>query len=536
MEVNEEPGPSNDSSLQNSGRNSSDESDISSDEYYATDLDSDADPDYDTDPPVWSINTAGMRPIPFVKENGFLVPLPAGGRPIDFFFMLIDEIFLEHIVRETNRYALEVFFGPSTTPQSRITRWKDLTVEEIKIFIGLLLHTGTIRMSRIQDYWRKGKLFGLTCFSDYMSRDRFLMILRCLHFSNNALDTGDDRLFKVRGLVDYFNNKMNSVYYPQQNLSLDECMVLWRGRLFFRQYIKGKRHKYGIKLYTLSEPHGIVLRFLVYCGVLDDMGGKGHAANVVLSLMQGKLGNGHSLYMDNYYNSFTLAAKLLSNGTYCTGTLRSDRKHVPMEVKKEKLKTGETIARYAEGVMIGKWKDKREVTYISTEFENCMASVTNKRGEERMKPEPIIKYNAFMKGIDRGDQMMAYYPSEQKTVRWYKKVFIHVLQMLLTNSYFLYNECAFDINRNRMSLYQFRLDVIDALLPDKPASVIRLPRNAEHTPSKNDTIPNTNHSKRKRCRVCSTKGKKTLTTFVCRVCPGEPGLCVVKCFDEYHKN
>lgn len=54
--------------------------------------------------------------------------------------------------------------------------------------------------------------------------------------------------------MDHFNNKMNTIYCPGKELSLDESMVLWRGRLLFRQYIKNKRHKYGIKLYVLAEP------------------------------------------------------------------------------------------------------------------------------------------------------------------------------------------------------------------------------------------------------------------------------------------
>lgn len=59
------------------------------------------------------------------------------------------------------------------------------------------------------------------------------------------------------------------------------------------------------------EPAGLVIKFAVYTGVLDDMGRKGHAANVVLHLMAEKLKNGYSLYMDNFYNSFDLATKLV---------------------------------------------------------------------------------------------------------------------------------------------------------------------------------------------------------------------------------
>lgn len=167
----------------------------------------------------------------------------------------------------------------------------------------------------------------------------------------------------------------------------------------------------------LTEPHGLVLKFAVYVGVLDDLGGKGHAANVVLHLMSEKLNNGHALYMDNFYNSFDLASKLTEKKTFCTGTLRLNRKNTPQDVVESKLKKGETVARYPQGVMIGKWKDKRDVGYISTEFKNNLILTKNRNGKEQFKPEPISNYNRFMSGIDRQDQMHSYYPFTRKTIR-----------------------------------------------------------------------------------------------------------------------
>ncbi|XP_015375053.1 PREDICTED: piggyBac transposable element-derived protein 4-like [Diuraphis noxia] len=228
---------------------------------------------------------------------------------------------------------------------------------------------------------------------------------------------------------------MNAIYYPKKELSLDESMVLWRGRLVFRQYIQNKCLKYGIKLYMLTEPDGLVIKFAVYTGVFDDMEGQGNASIVVLYLMSEKLENGHSLYMDNFYNSFDLATLLIQKNTYCTGTLRLNRKNTLVEVKKD-----ETIARYSNGVVIGKRRDKREVAYISTEFKNNLVVSTNTRGHNQTKPEPIVNYSKFMSGIDRQDQMQSYYPCIRKTIRWYKKIGIHIEQMLLMNSFYLYNK------------------------------------------------------------------------------------------------
>ncbi|KAJ8910932.1 hypothetical protein NQ315_014352 [Exocentrus adspersus] len=92
------------------------------------------------------------------------------------------------------------------------------------------------------------------------------------------------------------------------------------------------------------ESNGVILNVSVYTGILDSKGGKGHAANVVLHLMDGKLNYGHSVFMDNFYKSCALANTLLEKDTYCTGTLRSDRKNNPKEVLSAKLAEGNNVA------------------------------------------------------------------------------------------------------------------------------------------------------------------------------------------------
>ncbi|XP_045455117.1 piggyBac transposable element-derived protein 4-like [Melitaea cinxia] len=184
---------------------------------------------------------------------------------------------------------------------------------------------GTILLSRLNDFWKKDRLFSIPIFAQQMSRIRFLLIMRYLHFTSEM--ESEDPLFKIRSLIDYFNNKMVECYYPAAQLTLDESMVLWRGRLSFRQFIKNKRHKYGIKLYMLTEPDGLILKLRVYTGGKDlEVAGKGHAEKVVMDLLYKKINSGHEIYMDNFYNSFGLAKKLHDKKTYGTGTLRKNLK------------------------------------------------------------------------------------------------------------------------------------------------------------------------------------------------------------------
>lgn len=226
---------------------------------------------------VWQDNP-NMQYFPFTKQKQLLVPISGEGNPYDFFRFLLDDMFLNLLVTETNKYAEHEFLRLGGNPRSRISLWKPVTSEEMLMFIGLVIHTGTIHLNRINDYWKKHHLFNLTCFSNYMSRDRYLLIMRNLHFSDNTAESNiPDRLFKIRPLINYFNDKVNHIYYPGKELSLDESMVLRRGRVVFRQFVQNKRHKYGIKLYMLTEPNGIILKFAVYVGAFDDMSGKGHA-------------------------------------------------------------------------------------------------------------------------------------------------------------------------------------------------------------------------------------------------------------------
>ncbi|CAK1600359.1 unnamed protein product [Parnassius mnemosyne] len=181
----------------------------------------------------WSTSCSSMKQILFVRESKLHVEPPS--HPTDYFCLFFNEEYLRMIVECTNRYA-DCMKSSSEHRHARISRWKELTVEEFKTFLGLLLHTGTAKMNRLTDYW-KGHWLYKSCFSKYMSRNRFFIILRCIHFTlpDEEEDATARRLNKCQKIVDNFNNTMNNIYYPGQNISLDESMDLWRGCLFFRQ-------------------------------------------------------------------------------------------------------------------------------------------------------------------------------------------------------------------------------------------------------------------------------------------------------------
>lgn len=119
---------------------------------------------------------------------------------------------------------------------------------------------------------------------------------------------------------------------------------------------------------------------------------------------------------------------------------------------------------------------------------------------------------------------------ERKTLRWYKKMFIHTIQLMVVNAHYLFNEVYQIDRRRKMGLYEFIESVKDDLLPGIPAPGRPLPRPASHTISKiAKKLANTNRISRKKCRIC-----KKSTQYECLTCTEIPGLCAVTCFDLFH--
>ena len=111
----------------------------------------------------------------------------------------------------------------------------------------------------------------------------------------------------------------------------------------------------------------------------------------------------------------------------------------------------------------------------------------------KSKSLPVIQYNKFTAGIDKQDQMLAYYSCERKTIRGPTKIFVHILQLMISNSHFLYNKYS----TKNMSLHDFRLSVIRYLLTFVLLRVIQL----------NQNMCSNRRKKRKVERYCESSAK-----------------------------
>ncbi|CAG4942393.1 unnamed protein product [Parnassius apollo] len=238
------------------------------------------------------------------------------------------------------------------------------------------------------------------------------------------------------------------------------------GRLAFRQYIKSKKVRYGIKFFELTTSDGYVLNIMMYSGKDTTARTGNKSEKIVLRLMRPYLLKGHQLYMDNYYNSVTLSQKLVDLKTHTTGTLRSNRKDNPKDIIKKKLKKNQHVWVRKNKVYVSKWVDKRPVLMVTTSVHPRLIEIQNRFQQRKIKPAEVAEYNQHMSGVDRADQMISYYSSPRKSIRWYKKVMFHLLDVAVWNSFFIFKKYC----QANCDFLLFREELIRRLL-DLPADL-----------------------------------------------------------------
>jgi len=473
------------------------------------------------------------------------VDLTAESSPIDFFNLFLTEEVISLMVNESNRYADQFLEKSALKRKARAHNWRPTKAPEMKRFLGLVFLMGCIKKPRIEDYWSTDPTIATPIFNRTMQRDRFELILKFWHYCNNEELPDDDRQFKLRHIIDMLISRFQAVYTLERDISIDEAMVLWRGRLTFRQFIPGRCHKYGVKLYLLCEPSGYVYNLLVYCGKMDAISGFGHAETVVLTLMDNILDRGHVLYTDNFYTSVPLAEQLLNRQTYLCGTLRRNHEHLPEAVVTAQPKRNDAAAWKSGQITVLKWNDKRDIIMLSTAHAGRIVegSRRNRSGNLVKKPDCLLAFNDRMCSVDRLDQLFSDYSPLRKTLKWYRKVVLQVLDMAMSNAFLLYRKCG-----GNRRLVWFRSQVIRCLIAtqDRPTEVVVATRVFFHHKASDlsrltgqhymDILPPTECKKSptSKCVVCYKRKRRRETRYICGTCASRPALCIVPCFKEYH--
>ena len=184
---------------------------------------------------------------------------------------------------------------------------------------------------------------------------------------------------------------------------------------------------------------GYCCAFQVYTGREDAARPElGLSYRVVFDLMKNYLDKGYRL-INNFYTYVQLVYDSLQRFTYACGTLRSNRKHLPLQLKEQLGEANFTTTSEAkfwrcDNLVVTHWKDKRDVFAMSSMHGNDSEVITNKRGDKQTtKPKMICDYNESMGGVDLCDQLVSYHNISKKSCNWTQRLIFRLIDMCIVN-------------------------------------------------------------------------------------------------------
>ena len=251
---------------------------------------------------------------------------------------------------------------------------------------------------------------------------------------------------------------------------------------------------------------GFVLGFTVCTGANTNYQkfGLGITGDIIAHFLEPYFYKGHVMYVHNQYTSPTLADFLDDRDIAICGTVRANRKGMPDQ--DNKLHRGEVTS--ARNGILHNWKKHY------------------KSKEDIIKPTYIYEYNLNMGSIDNIDRQLSITEMAWKTMRWYRKLFFHRIDLRLTNAHALYKIR----NENPMLFPSFRLEVVRSLLNFGPYEKLT-PNNDSPIRLIGRYFPE--QTIKRRCHLCTLRGEKSRTSYICDTCDNVR-LCIVPCFKIYH--
>lgn len=490
-----------------------------------------------------------------------------------FTYFFTDELFAI-ISRETNLHARQMDI------QTKFT----ITPVQIRQYVGILVYMSLYRYPSVEKYWGRNAFQAV---KSAMTSKQFYTIRKYLRFNNielmkKRIEEGYDPLFKIRPVVNFLNARFDSV--PKQpRLCVDEQMCATKMRSRFRQYMPKKPHKWGMKLFVLCDSTGFSYKFEIYHGagdntILPNTPDMGATSNVVARLSQTIPDfKNHILYFDNFYTSLQLLVYLRSRGIFSLGTVRSNRisncklpsdKDQDLTKKDRGYSTEYVGSAFGVDISTVLWKDTKIVRLASTYAgvlpfhttnpESRSAKVVrydrkNKEFIEVDCPNVIKEYNCHMGGVDLMDGLLGRYHIRLKTKSASLRIFYHLIDMAMVNSYLLHRR----IHGKIFELPEFREEVAEVLChfqqPIEKKSVGRPSLNAQDAKAKIGTSggkktyvppPDVRYDgvghmadflDRTGKRMCKFPGCKSETQVICLKC--DLNLCLSatrKCFHTFH--
>jgi hypothetical protein len=146
--------------------------------------------------------------------------------------------------------------------------------------------------------------------------------------------------------------------------------------------------------------------------------------------------------MDRWFSSPQIFNHLCGCKKKAVGTVTSNRKEMPKTAFSGKLKKGGKISGQRDHLLAIKWRDIRDVCFLTTVHEDVLVEVSLRGAHHKIKPSSVLDYNMYKTGVNRSDQMLSCYSFQRKTIKWWKIHFFRLFDLVVVNAHILHNKTS----------------------------------------------------------------------------------------------
>lgn len=324
--------------------------------------------------------------------------------------------------------------------------------------------------------------------------------------------------------IELLRSNCQKAWNLDQVLIVDEMLIPFTGRWKHIQFIKGKPHNTGLKMYCLADSNFYVWDFWLYQGNESERSGK--PMNIVLDFATNAIKEQHKphfIVADSYYGSLKLAEELHSRQFGFLLSCKSDRPaYLFSKFLHEDLKKGGYNFTNNAHFSAITYFDKAKVNLISNLF------LTHKEAsnstQSKSLPMGLYWYRRWLGGVDHFDRWFHLYLQPHRNIKWTQALLTGLFKIAVGNT----NIIAINLG-HETTLKETTVEIIKHLSKNttlrKEQGSVGVKKGFQHFPQLIED--------KKSCIMCLKNGLKSSTTYICKVCKV---FLHPKCFESYHDN
>jgi hypothetical protein len=442
----------------------------------------------------------------------------------------------------TRLHYLQLFLTPALMDSwAQLTNtaggaaWAPTDSHELLAFIGAHVFMGIDSLPQRRMYWQTDTRHPTV--AAVLSRDRFESITRFLTVSPPQAGAAPRNPFSfVRAFIAALNHSFPRHWNPGRHIALDESMVSFRGRSDIKQFVPGKPHPHGYKIWVLANEN-YMLQFQLYEGKAA-AGPSIH--DMVMQLTQLYRNNNHVLYIDTLFTSPTLVASLFNVGIRVCGSVKRNRIGMPSSAaltpaRLLAIPRGAHLQMQRDSVTLCAWRDKKLILLLYNHIDPKQLTTLQRWGDDGVIyqlacPQAISDYFHHARAVDVINQLHYSYLPGRKSRKCWTRLVWWLIDICILNAFRLWR-----VQQPDDSHLTFRMQLAHELMECLPPN--RRPQRTTHPSPGGASLAKQHYtvllpgpgdceqcSARPHCRVRSQYG--------CAKCGVH--LCIGACFAAYH--